>query len=38
MSIQNYSCLALNIKQSQSKLVSMGILFWPDYLSCSNSN
>lgn len=38
MPIQNYSCLALNIKQSCSKLVSMGILFWPDDLYCSNSN
>lgn len=37
MSIQNYSCLALNVKQSQSTLMNAGILFWPDYLYFSSS-
>lgn len=38
MPIRNYSRLALNIKQSRSKLVSAGILSWMDYLYFSGSN
>lgn len=38
MPIRNYSHLALNIKQSRSKLVSVGILSWTDYLYFSGSN